>query len=112
MSGLIETFRVMLRRSPEIRSGTFVGEHGVPGDAVWNDEIDMAAVTLWRLAHGSPCRPNGAARTQRLDARCGGRGAARSPTTSRGAKPIPRVVALAMRALELAQHCTAPIHSL
>jgi Protein of unknown function (DUF2442) len=37
-----------LRRSPELFRQVRLGEHG--RDVVWNDEIDMAADTLWRLA--------------------------------------------------------------
>ena len=50
VSGPVETFRVYepLRRSPELFRQVRPGEHGT--DVVWNDEIDMAAVTLWRLA--------------------------------------------------------------
>jgi Protein of unknown function (DUF2442) len=50
VSGLIEAFRVYapLRHSPELFRQIRVGEHGT--DVVWNDEIDMAATALWRLA--------------------------------------------------------------
>jgi Protein of unknown function (DUF2442) len=50
VSGLIETFRVYapLRHSRELFRQARVGEHGT--DVVWNGEIDMAALTLWRLA--------------------------------------------------------------
>jgi len=50
VSGPVETFRVYepLRRSPELFRQVRLGEHGT--DVVWNDEIDIAAVTLWRLA--------------------------------------------------------------
>ena len=49
VSGLIETFRIYepLRRSQELFRQVRVGEYGT--DIVWNDEIDMAAETLWRL---------------------------------------------------------------
>jgi Protein of unknown function (DUF2442) len=50
VSGPVETFRVYepLRRSPDLFRQVRLGEHGT--DVVWNDEIDMAADMLWRLA--------------------------------------------------------------
>lgn len=109
VSGLIETFRVYepLRHSRELFRQARPGEHGT--DVVWNGEIDMAALTLggWRRNNrGSPCRP-----------RRSGIGANATPIRSKprralgvsrrtiayyeqGAKPVPRVVALAARALE------------
>ena len=112
VSGLIGTFRVYepLRRSPELFRQVRLGEHGT--DAVWNDEIDMAAVTLWRLAQeqsGLTMSPDAFRRWRErnaltLDAAARALGVSRRMVAyyEQGAKPIPRVVALATRALELA----------
>jgi DNA-binding transcriptional regulator YiaG len=110
VSGLIETFRVYepLRRSPEMFARVRVGEHGA--DVVWTDEIDMAADTLWRLAReqaGITMSPD-AFRNWRerkaysLDSAARALGVSRRMVAyyEQGAKPIPRVVALATRALE------------
>jgi len=112
VSGLIETFRVYapLRHSPEFFRQVRVGEHGT--DVVWNDEIDMAALTLWRLAQeqsGLTLSPEAFRQWRERNAYTLG-AAARALGVSRrmvayyeqGAKPVPRVVALAARALELA----------
>jgi DNA-binding transcriptional regulator YiaG len=111
VSSLIETFRVYepLRASPELFRRVHVGEHGT--DVVWGDEIDMAATTLWRLAQeqsGVTMSPD-AFRNWRERNAYTIEAAARALGVSRrmvayyeqGAKPIPRVVALAARALEL-----------
>jgi hypothetical protein len=111
VSGLVETYRVYapLRRSPDLFSKVRLGEHGT--DVVWSDELDMSADTLWRLAQeqsGVTMSPEDfrhwrERKAYTLD------GAARALGISRrmvayyeqGARPIPRVVALATRALEL-----------
>lgn len=110
MSGMIDAYRIFapLRRDPELFSKVRVGEYGA--DVVWNDELDMAAATLWRLAQ----EQSGA--TMSADAFRHWRGrmaytldtAAQALGLSRrivayydaGAKPIPRTVALAVKALE------------
>ncbi len=50
VSGLVETFRLYepLRRSHQLFRQVRLGEYGT--DVVWPDEMDIAAVTLWRLA--------------------------------------------------------------
>jgi DNA-binding transcriptional regulator YiaG len=111
VSGLIQTFRPYepLRRSRELFRQIRLGEHGT--DIVWNDEIDMSAETLWRLAQ----EQSGATMTPRafkewrerkaytLDAAAEALGLSRRMVAyyEQGEKPIPRVVALAARALEL-----------
>jgi DNA-binding transcriptional regulator YiaG len=112
VSGLVGTFRVYepLRRSPEMFGGVRVGEHGT--DVVWSDEIDMSADTLWRLAQeqsGATMSPDAFRRWRErkaytLDAAARALGVSRRMVAyyEQGAKPIPRVVALAARALELA----------
>jgi DNA-binding transcriptional regulator YiaG len=111
ISGLIETFRAYapLRRSDELFRQVRLGEHGT--DVVWNDDIDVAAETLWRLAQ----EQSGATMTPRafkewrerkaytLDAAAEALGLSRRMVAyyEQGEKPIPRVVALAARALEL-----------
>ena len=50
VSGPLTTFRVYARLldDPGLFGKVRVGEHGA--DAIWTDELDMAADTLWRLA--------------------------------------------------------------
>jgi len=112
VSGLIETFRVYepLRRSPELFRQVRLGEYGT--DIVWTDEIDMAAETLWRLAQeqsGATMSPDAfrhwrERKAYTLDTAARALGVSRRMVAyyEQGAKPIPRVVALAVRALELA----------
>jgi DNA-binding XRE family transcriptional regulator len=111
VSGLIQSFRVYtpLRRSPQRFRQVRLGEHGT--DVVWTDEIDMAADTLWRLAQ----EQSGATMTadafrswrQRkaytLEQAAEALGISRRMVAyyDRGDKPIPRLVALAVQALEL-----------
>ncbi|MGP0093355.1 MAG: helix-turn-helix domain-containing protein [Xanthobacteraceae bacterium] len=110
VSGLIQSFRVYtpLRRSPQRFRQVRLGEHGT--DVVWTDKIDMAADTLWRLAQ----EQSGATMTaeafrswrQRkaytLDQAAKALGISRRMVAyyDQGDKPIPRLVALAARALE------------
>ncbi len=112
VSGLVGAFRVYapLREDRALFRQVHVGEHGT--DLAWTDEIDMAADTLWRLAQEQSGETLTAAafrawrerKAYTLD------GAARALGLSRrmvayyeqGEKPIPRTVALATRALELA----------
>ena len=110
VSGLIETFRVYepLRRSPELFAQARLGEHGA--DVVWSDDIDMSADTLWRLAQeqtGATMSPDAFKRWRErkaytLDAAARALGLSRRMVAyyEQGAKPIPRVVALATRGLE------------
>jgi DNA-binding transcriptional regulator YiaG len=108
--GLIETFRVYepLRRSPKLFRQVHLGEHGT--DVVWTDEIDMAADTLWRLAQeqaGATMSPDAfkhwrERKAYTLDSAARALGLSRRMVAyyEQGEKPIPRVVALAARALE------------
>jgi DNA-binding XRE family transcriptional regulator len=111
VSGLVETFRVYapLRHAPDLFRRARVGEHGT--DIVWTDDIDMAADTLWRLAQeqaGVTLSPE-AFRNWRerkaytLDGAAAALGLSRRMIAyyEQGKKPIPRVVALATRALDL-----------
>jgi len=112
VSGLIETFRVYepLRRAPDLFASVRVGEYGA--DVVWSDEIDMAADTLWRLAQeqtGVTMSPDAfkhwrERKAYTLDTAARALGLSRRMVAyyEQGTKPIPRVVALATRALELA----------
>jgi DNA-binding transcriptional regulator YiaG len=112
VSALVESFRVYepLRRSPTLFARVRVGEHGT--DVVWSDEIDMSADTLWRLAQeqtGQTMSPDAfknwrERKAYTLDAAARALGVSRRMVAyyEQGAKPIPRVVALAARALELA----------
>jgi len=111
VSHLIETFRLYepLRRSPNLFARVRVGEHGT--DVVWTDEIDISADTLWRLAQeqsGQTMSPDAfkhwrERKAYTLDAAARALGVSRRMVAyyEQGAKPIPRVVALATRALEL-----------
>jgi DNA-binding XRE family transcriptional regulator len=112
VSGMIGTFRIFepLRRSPDLFGKARVGEHGT--DVVWTDGIDMAADTLWRLAQEQAGLAMSAAEFKNwrerqaytLDLAARALGVSRRMVAyyEQGAKPIPRVVALATRALELA----------
>jgi DNA-binding transcriptional regulator YiaG len=111
VSGMIESFRVFepLRDSPELFRKVRVGEYGT--DIVWTDEMDMAADTLWRLAQeqsGATLSPDAfkhwrERKAYTLDAAAAALGVSRRMIAyyEQGKKPIPRVVALATRALEL-----------
>ena len=95
--------------SPELFRQVRVGEHGT--DIVWTDEIDIAADTLWRLAQeqaGVTLSPDDfkhwrERKAYTLDTAAEALGISRRMVTyyEQGKKPIPRVVALATRALEL-----------
>ena len=110
VSGLVETFRVYepLRRSPELFGRVRVGDYGT--DISWTDEIDMAADTLWRLAQeqsGQTMSPDAfkhwrERKAYTLDAAAHALGLSRRMVAyyEQGAKPIPRVVALATHALD------------
>jgi DNA-binding transcriptional regulator YiaG len=110
VSGLIESFRVYetLRRSPDLFRRMHVGEYGT--DVVWSDEIDMSADTLWRLAQeqaGITMSPDAfrhwrERKAYTLDTAARALGISRRMVAyyEQGEKPIPRVVALATRALD------------
>jgi hypothetical protein len=111
VSGQIESFRVYapLRRAPELFGQVQVGEYGT--DVVWPGGADMAAETLWRLAQeqsgetmtAEAFRSWRQRRAYTLDAAAKALGISRRMVAyyDHGDKPIPRVVALAARALEL-----------
>jgi Protein of unknown function (DUF2442) len=111
VSGLIQSFRVYtpLRRSQQRFRQVRLGEHGT--DVVWTEKIDMAADTLWRLAQ-EQCGATMTADAFRswrqrkaytLDQAAKALGISRRMVAyyDHGDKPIPRVVALATRALDL-----------
>ena len=112
VSGMIESFRVYapLRQSPELFRRAQVGEYGA--DVVWTDEIDMAADTLWRLAQeqsgetmtADAFRDWRERRAYTLDEAARALGLSRRTVAyyEKGDRPIPRVVALATRALDMA----------
>jgi DNA-binding XRE family transcriptional regulator len=112
VSGMIRSFRVYapLRQSSELYRQMRVGEHGT--DVVWTDEIDMAADTLWRLAQeqaGETMTPDAfrhwrERKAYTLDEAAHALGLSRRMVAyyEKGDRPIPRVVALATRALEMA----------
>jgi DNA-binding XRE family transcriptional regulator len=91
------------------------GEFGA--DVVWSEDIDLSADTLWRLAQeqaGVTMSPEGFRRWRErkaytLDTAAQALGLSRRMVAyyEQGAKPIPRVVALAARALELL--CSSPL---
>ena len=111
VSGLIATFRVYepLRNSPKLFAAVHLGELGT--DIVWNDELDMSADTLWRLAQeqaGLTMSPDSfkhwrERKAYTLDSAAKALGLSRRMVAyyEQGEKPIPRVVALAARALEM-----------
>jgi DNA-binding transcriptional regulator YiaG len=110
VSGLITAFRVYepLRRSRDLFRRVRVGEHGT--DIYWSDEIDMSADTLWRLVQeqsGVTMSANAfrhwrERKAYTLDTAARALGVSRRMVAyyEQGAKPIPRVVALATRALD------------
>jgi DNA-binding transcriptional regulator YiaG len=110
VSGAIATYRVYapLRRSATLFRNVRVGELGT--DIVWNDEIDMSADTLWRLAQEQSGQTISAAAFKRwrekkamtLDSAAAALGLSRRMVAyyEQGSKPIPRVVALATFALD------------
>jgi DNA-binding XRE family transcriptional regulator len=112
ISGLVHNFRVYapLRQSPELFRQVRVGEYGT--DVVWTDEVDMAADTLWRLAQeqaGETMTPDAfrhwrERKAYTLDEAARALGLSRRMVAyyETGDRPIPRVVALATRALDMA----------
>ena len=112
VSGMIQSFRIYkpLRHSPELFRQVGVGEHGT--DVVWTDEIDMAADALWRLAQeqtGETMTPDAfrhwrERKAYTLDEAARALGLSRRMVAyyEKGDRPIPRVVALATQALDMA----------
>jgi DNA-binding XRE family transcriptional regulator len=112
VGGMIQSFRIYapLRQSPELFRQVRVGEHGT--DVAWTDEIDMAADTLWRLAQeqaGDTMTPDAfrhwrERKAYTLDEAARALGLSRRMVAyyEKGDRPIPRVVALATRALDMA----------
>jgi Protein of unknown function (DUF2442) len=110
VSGQIESFRVYapLRQAPRLFREVSLGEYGT--DIVWPGDIDMAADTLWRLAQeqSGATMSADAFRSWRqrhaytLDEAAKALGISRRMVAyyDHGQKAIPRVVALAARALE------------
>jgi DNA-binding transcriptional regulator YiaG len=118
ISNIINTFRVYtpLRHSHELFQKAQLGEYGT--DIVWQgnwdkdgvDEIDISAQTLWRLCQeqtGMTMSPDGFKtwrenKSYTLDAAATALGLSRRMVAyyEQGAKPIPRIVALATRGLE------------
>ena len=111
VSGLVNTFRVYepLGASPDFFRKVQLGEFGT--DVIWNDAINMAADTLWRLSQeqsgltmSSDAFKNWRERrAYTLDTVAEALGLSRRMVAcyEQGAKPIPRVVALATRALDM-----------
>lgn len=111
VSGMVESFQryARLRQSSELFGQVRVGEHGT--DVVWTNEIDMSADTLWRLAQeqaGATMTPAEfrhwrERKAYTLDAAAKALGISRRMVAyyEQGDRPIPRVVALATRGLEL-----------
>ena len=112
VSGLVGAFRVYapLREDRALFRQVHVGEHGT--DVAWTDEIDLAADTLWRLAReqsgetltAEAFRAWRERKAYTLDGAARALGLSRRTIAyyERGEKPVPRTVALAARALELA----------
>jgi DNA-binding XRE family transcriptional regulator len=111
VSDLIGTFRAYapLRNLPELFRQVQLGEYG--SDVVWPGGIDMSADTLWRLAQEQAAATMTAAafrqwrerKAYTLDEAAQALGLSRRMVAyyEQGSRPIPRVVALATRGLEL-----------
>ena len=98
-----------MRASPDLFRHVQIDEFG--RDVVWNDAFDMAADTLWRLAQEQSGVTMSAdafriwrerkAYTLATAAQALGLSHRMVAYYEQGEKPVPRVVALATRALEL-----------
>ena len=111
VSGMIQSYRLYapLRESPDLFGQVQVGEYGA--DVVWTDDIDMAADTLWRLTQeqAGETMTSDAFRSWRerkaytLDQAARALGLSRRMVAyyEKGDRPIPRLVALATRALDI-----------
>lgn len=112
LSRPIGKFRIYapLRHSPELFRKVRVGEYGT--DVAWSDAIDMSADLLWHLAQEQSGATMSAEEFKEwrerqrftLDAAAKALGVSRRMVAyyEAGDRPIPRVVALATRALEAA----------
>ena len=110
VSGIIKSFRLYspLRRASARFRKVRVGEEGT--DIVWSGAIDMSADTLWRLAQeqsgatmtAESFRRRRTRKAYTLDQAARALGLSRRMVAyyEEGDRPIPRVVALATRALE------------
>jgi len=110
VSGFIESFHVFtpLRADPERFAAVRVGEYGT--HVAWSEDIDMAASTLWRLAQEQSGATMSAdafrhwreRQAYTLDSAAKALGISRRMVAyyDQGAKPVPRTVALAAKALE------------
>jgi len=109
LADMVGTYKVFAPlRSGELFQDVRVGENG--WDIVWNDEIDISADTLWRLAQeqSGKTMSSEAFRTWRknhnltLDRAADLLGLSRRMVAyyDSGEKPIPRTVMLATRALD------------
>lgn len=110
ISGPLNSFALYepLRRSPDLLRQVRLGEYGT--DIVWTDEIDMPADMLWRLSReqsGFTMSPDAfrewrERKAYTLDTAAQALGLSRRMVAyyEQGAKPIPRTVALATKALE------------
>ena len=113
LAGLIHTYRLYapLRENAELFRQVQVGEHGV--DIVWPGGLDMSNDTLWRLAQeqsgatmtAEAFRDWRKRHTYTLDeaAKALGLSGRMVAYYEQGERPIPRIVALATRALEAAE---------
>jgi DNA-binding XRE family transcriptional regulator len=112
VSGIVNSFRFYrpLRDDPELFRQVRVGEFGT--DVVWPGDLDMSNDTLWRLAQeqygmtmtADAFRRWRERRAYTLDAAARALGISRRMVAyyEKGERPIPRVVALATKALEMA----------
>jgi DNA-binding XRE family transcriptional regulator len=112
VSGQVNAYKVFgpLRNSTTLFSKVKLGDHGT--DIQWTDDIDMSADTLMRLAReqsGITMSPQDFRKWRErqaytLDAAAKALGLSRRSVAyyEEGEKPIPRVVALATKALEMA----------
>jgi DNA-binding XRE family transcriptional regulator len=113
VSGMINSFRfyASLRENPKLFRQVRVGEHGT--DIIWAGDLDMSNDTLWRLAReqsgatmtADAFRRWRERRAYTLDTAAQALGLSRRMIAyyEKGERPIPRVVALATRALEAAE---------
>lgn len=113
VSGMINSFRFYtpLRQNPDLFQKVHVGDYGA--DIVWDEGSDMSADTLWRLAQEQSGATMSAEAFRRwrerhaytLDSAARALGVSRRMIAyyEKGERPIPRVVALATRALEAAE---------
>ena len=110
VSGLVETFRALapLARSADLFAQVRLGEYGT--DVAWPGDIEISADTLWRLAQEQAGVTMSAAafklwrerKAYSLDSAARSLGLSRRMIAyyEQGEKPIPRLVALATKALE------------